>query len=286
MARKLGRGFEDLTPYVEPVQESSDLEEISRISVDAIDPNPAQPRDTVDREGVDALAQSIASDGVLQPITVRASGDRYQIVAGERRWRAARQAGLETIPVIVRHVSDQQAYELALIENLQREDLTPIQKAKAYQTLAETYGYTQEEIATRVGQKRPTVANTMRLLELPEEIQEIVSRGTISPGHARALLSLDTTADQIRLCRKIIAEDLSVRAAEFLATTQAGRRKATRKQAQSAQVRHLQDVLGEKLGTRVTIKQGKKGGRISIHFADNDDFDRLFDMLSDVGGGG
>jgi ParB family chromosome partitioning protein len=239
------------------------------------------------RDSIDSLAGSIAKDGVLQPIVVRPKDGGYEIIAGERRWRAARQAGLDKIPVIVRDVTDQQALELALVENIQREDLNPIDKAKAYGALMQEHGYTQERLAERLGQKRPTIANSLRLLELPEDIQEIVSRGTISPGHARALLSLESPARMMTLCRRIIADDLSVRATEFLASTEGGRARAKKARRQvSAQIRHLEDVLTEKLGTRVRIKQQKKGGQIQIHFVDNDDFDRLLALLCGVGGGG
>jgi ParB family chromosome partitioning protein len=273
---------------VDPDVDAVLSDETTQLPVDQIDPNPDQPRDEISAEGVAALSESIAKDGVLQPIVVRPAGKRFQIIAGERRWRASVKAGLDSIPVIVKQVSDQQAFELALIENVQREDLNPIQKAKAYKTLVDQYRYTQEQIATRVGQKRPTIANFLRLLDLPEDLQEIVSRGTITPGHARALLSLPTAADMLSLCQKIIAEDLSVRAAEFHAATLGGtRRKASRKRrkASSAQVRHLQDALSERLGTRVTIKEMKKGGQIVVHFADNDDFNRIFDLLGGMGAG-
>ena len=274
--RKLGRGLGTLLSD----QKTPRTPDVIQVRPDSISPNPYQPRERIDPATLEGLIESIQQNGILQPITVRRLGEGYQLVAGERRWRAALQIGLPAIPVVVRELNDQQMLELALIENIQREDLNPIEKARAYQQLIKTFNLTQEQAATRLSQERSTVANFVRLLDLPEEIQAIVSRGTISMGHARALLSLDDKKEQLALCRRIVKDDLSVRATEQLASPPV-KKKATKRKAQ-AKAAHLKDIeqkLQEKFGTRVWIEDKGGRGRIILDYFTPDDFDRIMEVV-------
>ena len=274
--RKLGRGLGTLLSD----QKTPKMPDVTQVRPDSISPNPYQPRERIDPATLEGLIESIQQNGILQPITVRRLGEGYQLVAGERRWRAALQIGLPAIPVVVRELNDQQMLELALIENIQREDLNPIEKARAYQQLIKTFNLTQEQAATRLSQERSTVANFVRLLDLPEEIQAIVSRGTISMGHARALLSLDDKKEQLALCRRIVKDDLSVRATEQLASPPV-KKEATKRKAQ-AKAAHLKDIeqkLQEKFGTRVWIEDKGGRGRIILDYFTPDDFDRIMEVV-------
>lgn len=275
--RKLGRNLQELL-----LEQPSPLtqHEVIQVPPELISPNPYQPRERIDPTSLEGLIESIQQTGILQPITVRRVGDGYQLVAGERRWRAALQIGLPRIPVVVREVNDQQMLELALIENIQREDLNPIEKAKAYQQLIRSFNLTQEEAARRLGQDRSTVANFIRLLDLPEEIQELVSRGTISMGHARALLAVDDKKRQWEICTKIIKNDLSVRATELLVSPPA-KKKASKHKAQTkaAHLRDLEEKLQHKFGTRVWIEDKGGRGRIILDYFTPDDFERIMEEL-------
>ena len=274
--KKLGRGLGDILTE----QKTPFAHEVVQVPPDAISPNPFQPREKIDPATLEGLVESIRQNGLLQPITVRRMGDGYQLVAGERRWRAALQIGLPTIPVVVRDLNDQQMLEVALIENIQREDLNPIEKARAYQQLIKTFNLTQEAAAARLGQERSTVANFIRLLDLPDEIQEIVSRGTISMGHARALLALDDKKKQWEICKLIVKDDLSVRATEQLVTPPA--RKKAAKQKARTKAAHLKDIeqkLQEKFGTRVWIEDKGGRGRIVLDYFTPDDFERIMEVI-------
>src|SRR6185295_5621350 len=212
MTRKaLGRG---LGALLSAEGTATARDESDEIPIDLIDPSSLQPRSIFDETKLDQLAQSIVANGVVQPLLVRAKGDRYELIAGERRWRAAQRAGLSKVPVVVRKVSDDRVLEIALIENIQREDLNPIEEARAYKKLIDTVGLTQETVAERVGRDRSYVTNYLRLLRLPDDLQELVQKGRLSTGHARTLLGLADVAAQRRLARKIIEGDLSVRATE------------------------------------------------------------------------
>jgi ParB family chromosome partitioning protein len=255
-------------------------QEVAQIRPDSISPNPYQPRERIDPAALEGLIESIQQNGILQPVTVRRSGDGYQLVAGERRWRAALQMGLPAIPAVVRDVNDQQMLELALIENIQREDLNPIEKARAYQQLIKTFNLTQEQAAARLGQDRSTVANFIRLLELPEEIQEIVSRETISMGHARALLALDDRKRQWEVCQRIVRDDLSVRATEVLVSAPSKKKMAKHKaKAKAEHLRELEEKLQEKFGTRAWVEDKGGKGRIVVEYFTPDDFDRILEVL-------
>ena len=278
----LGKGLSALIPdVVEP--RLGPLE----VDIDRIVPNSFQPRRQMDDARLDDLARSIKSNGVIQPIVVRRSGDRFHIIAGERRWRAAQKAGLQRVPVVVREIvagQERSLLEMALIENIQRENLNPIDEAQAYRRLTEEFKLTQDEIANAVGKDRATVANFMRLLKLPEEVRTDVATGNLSMGHARALLALAKEADQRRLARDVIARSLSVRETESLVrkVVEGETRKPTEEQAKPVDVhtRAAEERLRLLLGTRVRIvRQGEKG-RIEIDFGSEAELIRIFDQLT------
>jgi ParB family transcriptional regulator, chromosome partitioning protein len=258
------------------------------VDVDRLSPNDFQPRASVDDARLKELASSIMSNGVIQPIIVRKVGDRFQIIAGERRWRAARLAGLQRVPVVVRTVESGQErslLEMALIENIQRENLNPIEEALAYRRLTDEFHLKQEDIAAAVGKDRATVANVLRLLKLPDEVRTELSSGRLSMGHARALLSLADEADQRRLAREVIARSLSVRETESLVKqiVEAGRpaREAAEPKPADVHTRAAEDRLKLLLGTRVRIvRQGAKG-RIEIDFVSEEELIRIYDQLTE-----
>ncbi len=225
----------------------------STVETESIRPNPFQPRSTFDEEEIRALAESLKRDGMLQPLVVRPSGGLYQLVAGERRWRAAKAAGLERVPALVREVDDRKMLELALVENIQRRDLNPIEKARAFRQLMQLNSWTQEQVADAVGLGRPTVANFIRLLDLPQEAQEAVSRGTITMGHARALLAAPSRAAQLRLLQRVILEDLSVRDLERLISRRPAPAKPSDGRPREPYLAELEQKLMDKLGFRVEI---------------------------------
>jgi ParB family chromosome partitioning protein len=254
------------------------------LDLDLIRPNPKQPRQDFDEAGLEALAASLKDDGVLQPIMVRPSaGGRFEIVAGERRWRAAQRAGLLKVPAMVRDVPDDRRLELALIENLQREELNPIEEAQAYRSLLDEFGWTQAELAAKVGRQRTTVANSLRLLGLPKAVQDRVRAGAISMGHARALAGLEDAKLQAEIAGRIEREGLSVRQVESLAT----RRPATAVPAAPAKERRrdpnvvaAEDALQRTLGTRVRIVERAKGGTIEVTYHGSEELMRLYDLLA------
>jgi len=270
------------TPAPDAPKAEAPATEPLEIELSRIDLNPRQPRQVMDREALESLAESIRSAGVLQPIVVRRKGDMYELVMGERRLRACLIAGRDSIPAVVRDIGDEHMLEFALIENVQREDLNPIEKAQAIRRLTEELAITQEQVADKLGLKRPTIANFLRLLDLPQEIQDMVSRGTISAGHARAVLMIQNQAEQVLLAQRIAAEGLSVRQAEKLAAKGISPR-VKPEPVVSAQVQRLRGALQESLATKVEIlTRGKAGtrGRIIIHFADNEQFERLFELMT------
>ncbi len=209
----LGKGLEAIFGEIDELDKDN---RVTTISLELIERNPFQPRDTFDKKAIEELALSIKEKGVIQPIIVREKGDKYQIVAGERRYLAAKEAGLKSIPAIIKNVSDRESAEIALIENIQRKNLNPLEEAKAYKSLMENFGYTQEEVAKKVGKDRATIANSLRLLNLPDEIKEKIKKGVITAGHARAILSLKDTEKQKELAEKIVEKRLSVREVEKL----------------------------------------------------------------------
>jgi len=262
---------------------------VTEVPVSALTPNPQQPRRDFDEGTLRELADSIRQKGVLQPVLAEPSHDgTYVIVAGERRVRAARLAGLERVPVLIRQFSPDEKLEIALIENIQREDLNPIEEALAYKRLMELGGLNQEQMASRVGKDRSTIANTLRLLKLPQEAQEEVEKGTLSPGHARAMLSLVNPADQQLLFKRIVDKGISVREAEELAAAfSAGKRQAQkpRRTGKSAisrkdpEIGEIEQKLIEKLGTKVELKGNGGKGHLEIAYYSSEDLERLLEIL-------
>ncbi len=289
----LGRGLGDLLQRTDPelatrggdshglVPEGSRFEEIP---VPAVQPNPRQPRTVFDQDALDELAASIGEFGLLQPIVVRPLPDgQYELVMGERRLRASQQAGLSTIPAIVRRTEDHDLLRDALLENLHRAQLNPLEEAAAYQQLLEDFGCTQEELSRRIKRSRPQISNTIRLLQLPTAVQRRVAAGVISAGHARALLALDSPASMERIANRIVSESLSVRAVEELvAVGEAEARRAPRAQRPrqtSPAALELQEELTDALDTRVIVSTSGRRGRIVIEFAGAEDLSRLRDLL-------
>jgi ParB family chromosome partitioning protein len=273
MKRKaLGKGLGALLP--DPDEALAGAQEID---LDRIDPNPYQPRRTFREQEIGELAASIRDSGLLQPITVRPRGGRFEIVAGERRLRAARSLGLRRMPAVVREAEDAQLLELALVENLQREDLSALEEAEAYQRLHDQFRLTQEEIAQRVGKERATVANAMRLLRLPPALKQLLEEGRLEAGHARALLALDKAEDQLSLGRTAARRGLSVRAVEArVAQLRAPHRPAARRDANT---RAAEERLRMSLGTRVEIRRRGKGGQLRLAFSSEAELQRLFELL-------
>ena len=260
---------------------------VSTLPLQKIEPNPLQPRKTFSEEELDALAESIRIHGVIQPLTVRLlPNGYYQIIAGERRWRAARLAGLSQVPVVVIEADDRKAMELALIENLQRADLNPIEEAEGYQQLISQYGMTQEQAAERVGKSRPAVANALRLLSLGPEILKLVEAGTISAGHARALLVLKTDGERMAVAQKVQNLSLSVRQTEALCKKMAKPVKEPPKEASVAvdYVAECEKELKRTLGRGVRIVDGKRKGRIELEYYGQDDLQRLYEVLQSLSG--
>jgi ParB family chromosome partitioning protein len=274
--KALGKGLGALLPSVPAgAAEKTYME----LPIDSIVPNKYQPRTNFAEESLNELAQSIKSDGVIQPVIVRRSGSQYELITGERRWRAARKAGLKSIPAVVRDVSEFRTLEWALIENIQRQDLNPMEEASAYSSLIEDFQLTQEELAQRVGKDRSSIANYLRILKLPAEVKEKIQDQELSLGHAKALISLDNVADQIELANRIIAEQLNVRQVENLIRA---RKAAPKKQKSAAHkhrndpnVRAAQQKLQEYFGTKVTIGPTK----IEIYYENPDDLIRIYELI-------
>ena len=280
----LGKGLSALIPDTPEPTRASAVE----ADIDRLEPNDFQPRGYVDDVRLQELAQSIRANGIIQPIVVRRVGDRFQIIAGERRWRAAKIAGLMRVPVVVRDVApgnEQSLLEMALIENIQREDLNPIEEGLAYRRLADQFSLTQEDIATKVGKDRASVANFQRLLKLPDEVRTEVASGRLSMGHARALLSLAGERDQRRIARDVIARSLSVRETEsvvkkIVEAAQPAREAAEPKPA-DVHTRAAEDRLKLLLGTRVRIVRQGTRGRIEIDFVSEEELIRIYDQLTE-----
>lgn len=279
--RGLGRGLGSLIPGSDQ-EEQTGQGGLLTVSVNAITPNPHQPRTKMDEEKLAELADSIREHGLIQPLIVHQESDnRYILIAGERRWRAAQLAGLPTVPVVVKEASPQAMLELALIENIQRADLNPIEEAMAYQQLIDEFGLTQEAVARRVGKSRPTVANVVRLLNLPENIQEAVNNELISGAHARALLPLPTPESQTAVMNSIIRQGLSVRQVEAIVTKIKTEEKPKKKPGPrlSAEMAALESEFRHRLGTRVRILPGDNGGKVVIHYYSDEELQAIFEAI-------
>lgn len=286
----LGRGldalFADQAPAVQPEAQAEDSRAAENavvyININDIKPNKNQPRKVFNAEKIEELASSITEHGIIQPLVVRKKKTGYEIVAGERRWRAARKAELKEVPCLIREFTDEENMLIAIIENMQREDLNPIEEAEGIHQMIQTYGLTQEEVSKSVSKSRPYITNALRLLKLPEEIRNLVSEGMLSTGHARALVSVEDKKLQADLCRKIIDEGLSVRKVEDL-VAQAGKpQKRPAKKVKSADALHTERELKDLFGTKVTINQKGKKGTIQLEYYSMDELNRLIELLKTV----
>lgn len=274
MKKGLGKGLGALI-------ESAETEDsgVRELRINDIEPNSGQPRKHFNDEKLAQLAESIKQHGVVQPLIVQRDGNTYKIVAGERRWRASRLAGLQNVPVIIRDLSNKQVMEIALIENLQREDLNPIEEAEAYERLMEEFGMTQEEISATVGKSRPAIANSVRLLSLQDKIKSMVISGEISSGHARTILSIEDRETQLKAVEEVIKKELNVRETELLVkrlTT-----KKTGKKSKNADIEYLalEERFREIFGTKVKIINNKKNGKILIEYYSIDELDRIINIV-------
>ncbi len=276
----LGKGFDAIFA-------DNSVEEISvnsgavKVKLMEIEPNRDQPRKQFDEDALNELADSIAKHGVLQPLLVRPLlNGSYQLVAGERRWRASRIAGLTEVPVVIKELTDAQVAELALVENVQREDLNPLEEANGYKELSDKYGYTQDEISSMVGRSRSAVANALRLLSLPAEVQELVMKGQLSTGHAKAILSATDTDYQIELAKLVVKEDLSVRTTERLARKSASDAKTgKRAKKRNPYYDEVELALSDVLGRQVKVTKSSKKGSLEIEFFDDDDLKKLLKIF-------
>lgn len=278
--RGLGRGLSALIPSAS--QESHTGGEITELPLELISPNPDQPRTDMDEETLAELADSIKKVGLLQPIIVRPMGEGYQIIAGERRWRACRQVELERVAVRVLNTNETESLEIALIENLQREDLNAIEEARGYKRLLSEFQMTQAELADKVSKSRSTITNALRLLDLPEEVQDLVYGGSLTAGHARAVLSVPEEASRVRLAEKIVSDGLSVREAENLARLfAAGQSERSPRPATPKAFKVVARRLRRLLGTNVRVKQGKDKNKIEIEFRSEEELERIFTLLTE-----
>lgn len=278
----LGRGLDALIPSSPLTEEMNERGMLRRVPIASIRPNPHQPRTQFDDAALAELADSIREHGLIQPLIVHEAGpDDYTLIAGERRWRASQRAGLSELPVVVKETTPQGMLELALVENVQRADLNPLEEALAYQQLIEEFGLTQGDVAKRVGKSRPTVANMVRLLDLPANVQEAVAQGRLSGGHARALLALPGPEQQTAVMNSIVQQEWSVRKTEEVVRKLLARKRPAKKQQEvvSAEIRHLEQRFRESLGTKVSIEKGRKGGRVVIHYYSDEELNAIYDAI-------
>lgn len=291
--RGLGRGLEALFNNSEidtkeiPIEKSKESQEkgISFIDIHDIKPNENQPRKSFDENKLEELAVSIKEHGLIQPIILRKAQKGYEIVAGERRWRACRKAGIKEIPCIIKELSDEQNMLLAIIENMQREDLNPIEEAEGLNQMITTFGMTQEQVSKSVGKSRPYITNALRLLKLPESVREMVSNGKLSTGHARAIAGISETEKQIRIAEYAVEHELSVREIEKLIKEENGSKKknSRRKAEKNADVKRVEEDLKQIMGTKVSLNQTGKKGKIEIEYYSREELERLIEMLKTLG---
>jgi len=276
MKKALGKGIKAFIPEEYGILKE---ESYTELEVDALRPSPLQPRMRFDEKGIEELAQSIRKAGVLQPIIVIPEGEQFRILIGERRWRAAQKAGLRKVPVLIRNIPKEQQLEVSLVENLQREELNPIEIARAYERLTEELGYTQEEVGEKVGKDRASVANFLRLLKLPSEIQESIQDGKISMGHAKILLSVEDSKTQLDLVKRIVQKGLSVRATENLVAKFNKQLSPSRKRNRDPNLEAVQEELLKALGTKVVISGNQKKGIINIFYYSLDELNRISEFI-------
>jgi len=281
----LGRGLESLLGIYDTDEENTKKEEkaqrgISEISVSLIDPNPKQPRKTFVQESLMELAKSIKTNGVIQPIVVTKHGDRYMIVAGERRWRASKLVGIDTIPAIVRDFSERQIKEITIIENLQREDLNPIEMARAISELMAEYNMTQEAVAERIGKSRPVIANALRLLNLPDEVITLIESGRLSVGHAKVIVAVENIGQQIKLANMACDNKMTVRdLEEAVKTINQPKTNAKEKPAQSIELKEFVSDMRRVFATKVSLLGDEQKGKISIEYYNKDDLQRIYELV-------
>jgi ParB family chromosome partitioning protein len=277
--KALGRGLDALIPTSKPAP-MPELPEVQHLRTDAIVPNRYQPRQTFPSQELAELTASLKQSGLLQPILVRRKGDgMYELISGERRWRAAKQAGLETIQAIIRNCTDEESIVLALIENLQRQDLNPIEAARAYHRMMNEFGLTQDNIAQRVGCERSSVANTVRLLNLPLDVQRLIESGKLTTGHAKVILGLTDAGDQIKFAQLVESRGLSVRDTEKLVQSSILGRKRAKQEPRRAPWSDVEERLGKRLGTKVTIHKGRRGGKVIIYYFSPPELDGILEAL-------
>lgn len=277
----LGRGLSELLPDLPDEEPVSSGDQVREIAIVDIDPNREQPRKRFDEEALKQLAQSIEHSGVIQPIIVYEKDGRYQLIAGERRWRAARLAGLTTIPALIRDYDRVKQMEVALIENIQREDLNPVEEAQAIRALMDECGLTQEAVAAQLGRSRPAVANLLRILTLPKEILAFVTQGVLSAGHARVLAGVETKTRQLALCKQAVEQGWSVRELERAAQRE-DEKPAKRHVELPLELSSLEDTLRESLGLRATISGNLKKGRIVLQYASADELEAFYEAIEKI----
>ena len=277
--KALGRGLDALLPTTKPAP-MPELPEVQHLRIDAIVPNRYQPRQTFPPQELAELAASLKQSGLLQPVLVRRKGDgMYELISGERRWRAAREAGLETIQAMIRNCSDEESILLALVENLQREDLNPIEMARAYQRMMNEFGLTQDIVAQRVGCERSSVANAVRLLQLPVEVQHLIETDQLSAGHAKVILGLASPAEQLRVAHLAVSRNLSVRETEHILSSGLIARKRHAKEPRRSPFSDVEERLQKRLGTKVSVLNGRRGGKVIIHYFSSAELDGLLERL-------
>ncbi|MCK5689928.1 ParB/RepB/Spo0J family partition protein [Myxococcota bacterium] len=278
--KALGRGLAALMPTAPTQTPGTEDKGLRYLAIERIHPNKSQPRKVFDPEAIDELAASIEAQGILQPIIVRRKGDGYEVVAGERRWRAAAKAGLHEIPVLVKDFSDQGALEVALIENIQRRDLDPLEEAAAYSRLLKDHNMTQEKLAGSVGKSRVTIANSLRLLKLPKAVLSMLAEGRLSPGHARALMTLNEASQIPHLAQELVKRKATVREAEQRARQLNKEVKTSKKETKTPAEKSVEDRLQQVLGTRIRLVDRKGKGRIEISFHSYEQLDDLLDRIA------
>jgi ParB family chromosome partitioning protein len=277
--KALGRGLDALLPATKPVS-MPELPDVQHLRIDAIVPNRYQPRQAFSSQELAELTASLKQSGLLQPILVRRKGDGiYELISGERRWRAAKDAGLETIQAVIRNCGDDEAIVLALVENLQRADLNPMEMARAYHRMMNEFGLTQDIIARRVGCDRSSIANVARLINLPSEIQQLIESNQLSMGHAKVILSLPGPREQLRVAQLVISKALSVRGTEKLIESSLTGKKRGAKELRRTPWSDVEERLQKRLGTKVMIQKGKRGGKIVIHYFSPPELDGILEIL-------